>query len=117
MAVEAETTRDIERQNNPVANFDTLHGVPDLSDDTHNLVTNYCAGIERRSPFIHMKIAAADPARGHAQDRVIWSLQLRSRMIRNDHLVLAFVTHGFHTKLLFKNLGVRPFNETGDIAD
>ena len=45
--VEAKPASDVERQNDPVANFNTADGLADFFDYTHNLVADYGSRIKR----------------------------------------------------------------------
>ena len=76
LTIEAESTGDIERQDDSVSLFESFHCRSDFLNDAHVLVSESQARLCSSSILVHVKIRTADGTSGDSNDYICWVFDL-----------------------------------------
>ncbi len=96
-AHEAVAARDVERDDDAVADGEVRHGRSHLDDDAHRLVPEHVALVDERSEeFVQVQVGAADRGRGDLHDRVGGLEDLRVGHLLDAHGALALPGQCLH---------------------
>ena len=104
LAHEAVPARDVEGHDDAIADRQVVHPGAHGLDDAHRLVAEHVAGLEERAEdLVEVQVGAAQPGRGHADDRVGRLLDGRIGDGVDAHVALSMPGQGLH--LMLRSVG------------
>src|SRR5450759_2896380 len=96
LTIFAEAARNVERQTNPVAHLDPVHGFAHLHDLAEILVAEDSAFLHVGPAFIHVQIRTADVGARNLHQHIGEPFDFRVRHILHPHVAGSVVNQCFH---------------------